>query len=354
VCERLVAGGAGAEAGADGEAARLAEPGAAMKLLTISQLTTARSCLRKHDYEYTQGWRAQPSAEASFGTLIHKGLEAWWLTAQDGGDGDERLDAALAAIAVEADPFDRAKASALLKGYTSRWEGEALTVLGVEVEFRAPLVNPETGHVSRTWEVGGKIDAIARDADGRIVIVEHKTSSEDVSPGSDYWRRLTLNGQVSLYYDGAKALDYDIEGCLYDVIAVPGERPKKATPPESRKYKANGELYANQREHDETPDEFEARVALSLTAEDFRRAPVPRLDADLEAARRDVWQWAAILRDTSRQGLAPRSPNACQQYGRLCAYLDVCSGQGSLDSGRFVRLENPHPELAGGFDAAPR
>jgi hypothetical protein len=314
-------------------------------------MTAARACLRLHELTYVQGWRAAPSPEAAFGTLLHHGLESWWLAAQDGHDGDARLAAALDAVCQgEADPFDLARASALLVGYTARWESEPLDVLSVEAEFSTPLVNPATGAASKTWRLAGKIDAIVRDASGRVLIVEHKTSGEDISPGSDYWRRLAMNAQVSVYYDGARSLGFDVEGCLYDVIGKPKLRPKLATPEESRRYTKSGALDSRQRTTDETPDEFAARLGEEIAAnpdEYFRRGDVPRTERDLEEARADAWQTALLIHGVERSGHAPRNPDACLRYGRTCAFLDVCAGQAAIDSGRFVRLETPHPELSG-------
>jgi hypothetical protein len=48
------------------------------------------------------------------------------------------------------------RARVLMRGYDARWSGEVHTVVGVERQFRAPLVNPETGAASRTFELGGK------------------------------------------------------------------------------------------------------------------------------------------------------------------------------------------------------
>jgi len=173
-----------------------------MELLTISRLKAARSCQRLHQLSYVDGYRPAKDADTlRFGTLIHRGLEAWWR-----GAGDQRLDAALGALEGEADPFELAKAQVLLTGYHVRWSAEVIETLGVEIEFRAPLINPESHAPSRTYELGGKIDALARLADGRVAVVEHKTSAEDISPGSDYWKRLRMDGQVSLYYEGARSL----------------------------------------------------------------------------------------------------------------------------------------------------
>jgi hypothetical protein len=97
----------------------------------------------------------------------------------------------------------------MLRGYDARWLEDTVLydVLAVEEEFSTPLVNPETGSASRTWTLGGKVDAIVREkATGRVLLVEHKTTSEAIGPGSEYWRRLRIDAQVSIYFDGAAAI----------------------------------------------------------------------------------------------------------------------------------------------------
>lgn len=248
------------------------------------------------------------------------------------------------------DPYELAKAQALLTGYHLRWAAEVIEVLGVEVEFRTPLVNPETNHPSKTYALGGKIDAVARLADGRLAIVEHKTSSEDIAPGSDYWKRLRLDGQVSVYFDGARALGHDVEVCLYDVIGKPGQKPLKATPEESRKYVAKtGLLYANQRASDETPAEYKARIMESI-AEDptgyYARGEVVRLETDMDDARADVWQQAATIRESARTGKAPRNPDSCMRYNRMCSFWPVCTREASLDNpAQYRKTSGVHEEL---------
>lgn len=320
-----------------------------MELITISRLSAARTCQRLHHYRYELGYRPAVEADAlRFGTLIHLGLEAWWKAPEN----HLRLPHAFEAVQqVDADPFDRVRARVMLTGYHARWEDEPYEVLGVEVQFDAPMVNPATGHPSRTYRLGGKIDAIVRDTrDGRTLIVEHKTTSEDVSGGSDYWKRLRLDGQVSTYFDGAKALGFDVAGCVYDVLSKPSLRPHRATPPESRKYTKDGKLYANQREHDETPEEFGERLRDAILADPsayFARAEVARLDGELDEARFDTWQTAEIIREGARLGRHPRSPNSCIRFGSTCPYWSVCTKEASLDDpSRFRRSETQHPELS--------
>lgn len=324
----------------------------ALPLLTTSRLKTARRCAREHDLRYNQGiTSAEDAAALRIGTGVHLVLEAWWQA-----ERDVRLQSALDALASYewADEYERVRAEALIVGYHTRWDdaSDAYDVLGVEAQFRAPLKNPETGGTSRTWELAGKIDVIVRErATGRVLVVEHKTTSEDCSPGSDYLKRLVLDGQVSMYFVGAETVvGAPVDGCLYDVIRKPGLRPYKATPEDQRKYTKAGALYANQRAEDETPDEFRARLFEAI-AEDpvkyYARAEVVRLDGEVGEALFDVWQTARAMRDNELRGFHPRNPDACVRYGRTCEFWPVCAGQASIDDEHlYRRLDDVHPELS--------
>ncbi|MFH0899060.1 MAG: PD-(D/E)XK nuclease family protein [Pseudomonadota bacterium] len=319
--------------------------------LTASRLKAARACARLHHYQYVLGVRPRLEDEAlRFGTLWHQALESWWSTPPA-----HRLDAGSSAIAeacrksADLDPFDRVRAEMLLAGYDARWREEQFETLAVEKEFSAPLSNPTTGRPSRTWELGGKIDAIARDGDGRVWIVEHKTSSEDLAPGGEYWRRLLMDGQISTYYVGATALGYEVSGCLYDVVAKPRIRQLRATPTENRKYTKDGRLYANQREVDESPEEYALRLSESIAGDPasyYARSTVVRLEQEIADHQWDVWQIGKRIREDMLADRAPRNPDACLRYSRTCAYFDVCSGLASIDDEtRFVR-RGINPELS--------
>ena len=313
-----------------------------LPLITNSRASTFRSCPRLHQIEYNLGYRvAKQEDTLRFGSLVHLGLEAWWQTRSLGG--------ALQAMSGEADPFDLARAEVALVGYDARWSAEPFETLAVEVQFETELRNPDTGASSRTFRLAGKIDAIARIGD-RVVVVEHKTSSEDVSPGSTYWRRLRLDSQVSTYMVGARALGYDVSGCMYDVLAKPNIRPAKATPVENRTYRKDGALYANQRAEDETPEEFRARL-FSLVSENperyYARGDVVRLENEESDAAFDLWSTARSIREAQVANRHPRNPGSCLRYGRECGFFDVCTGVASLDdAARFRKIETPHEELA--------
>lgn len=254
------------------------------------------------------------------------------------------------ALDLQADPFDAARAEAMIAGYDARWSADEYEVLAVEVEFRAPLTNPETGAASRTFQRGGKMDLIVRECAGqrRTLVGEHKTSGEDIGPGSPYWRKLAMDGQMSGYLIGAKALGFECEGVLYDVLRKPGLKPLKKTA--EIKLKKDGTPYANQRLADETPEEYRARCIEAIAADPagyYLRGDVVRMEAEAAEALWDDWQAAAIMREAARAGRHPRNPDACMKWGRPCTFWDVCTGTASLDDPtRFVRSEHVSPELA--------
>lgn len=323
-----------------------------LPLITNSELTAFRRCALEHHYGYELGVRplgADPES-LRFGSLFHVGLEAWWLAYQHPG---EQLTAALEAMRPHAlDDYDFARAECLMRGYDARWAGaEDIEVIAVEQQFTTELRNPLTGAKSRTYQLAGKLDALVLNrGDGRVYVVEHKTSSEDIGPGSQYWERLRIDAQISTYFAGARALGHEPAGCLYDVIAKSRHAPLKATPEESRKYTKDGRLYANQRDRDESAEEYGVRLAEVICAEPdryYRRGFVVRLPDEEREAAYDAWQTARLMREARAAGIYPRNVSSCERYGRMCGYFPVCTHAASLDDATmYQRVDNIHPELA--------
>lgn len=285
-----------------------------MKLLTNSSQKSYRACPRLYKYTYVDGYRANRDSDAlTFGTLMHKMLEAGAVTPPDGEK-----------------PFEYAKACALMTGYLARWA--PMDMVAVEIPFRTPIINPDTCSASRTFERAGKIDGICRDPNGQHWLVENKTTSEDISPGSEYWRRLRMDSQVSTYYDGAyAALGFDVWGCIYNVIKKPALRPLKAN---------------TRRGIDETPDEYRDRIIADIAADPdkyYQRAEVVRLEKEMDDHKFDTWQIASMIRESENSDRWPRNPDACSRYGRTCEFFDVCTGTASLDDRvLFTKKEDPY------------
>jgi hypothetical protein len=321
------------------------------KLLTNSRLTTFRRCSLEHHLAYEEAIRPLGGAPDAlrFGSLFHIGLAGWWLAFEHPG---EQLDAAIEAMRPLAmDEFDMARAECLMRGYDARWAGaEDIEVLAVERQFETELRNPLSGAPSRTYRLAGKLDLIVLNrGDGLVYIGEHKTSSEDIGPGTPYWEKLRIDAQVSTYFAGARSLGYEPAGCLYDVIGKSRHAPLLATPEENRKYTKAGALYAKQRAEDETAEEYGLRLAEVICAAPdkfYRRGFVVRLPEEEREAAFDAWQTARLMREAKSAGIYPRNVNACERYGRMCGYFPVCTRAASLDdSTMFERVASIHPEL---------
>lgn len=223
--------------------------GALMPAISTSSYTAFRTCPRLYYWRFVlRIVLVREEGARRFGTMFHAGEEAWW-RAMDGGDvpwrdQDAALVAALKAIAdnarhVRTDPFEVAKAEAMMVAYHARYFGlDFETVHGspdesVEVWFDVPMFD-ESRKVVPGWRVHGRMDAIKRFADGRVKPVEHKTTSSEIHGASDYWARLAIDNQCSIYVDVAQLQGLNAREALYDVARKPELRPLLATPEEKR------------------------------------------------------------------------------------------------------------------------
>lgn len=193
-------------------------------------------------------------------------------------------------------------AQACCLGYAARYGRQVTDLQQVQVEVGWEGL---VGGV----ECAGELDAIGYESDGQEVIVDHKTTSRDISPGSSYWSEIvTGNVQVSMYaaaHPGAKL--------MWDVIRKPALRKLRAGKP-----------------NEETDAQLVVRC-LEAMAEDparyFARVTVVRLEHEHAAFAEDV----AAVDALRRGGPNPRNPSSCHSFGRLCRYHSVCYGNVSLD-----------------------
>lgn len=341
-----------------------------LPLLTESRLRADRRCQREEKLRYQDGLVTGRSIALEFGTLGHGALELWWrfnLEAVEHWLAEQK----------SADPYDVAKLWALMRGYDAMYadDKERFEVIGVEVEFRAPLINPESGAPSKTWQLAGKMDVLVRErATGDVFLIEHKTSSEDITPGASYWVRLRMDGQISMYFTGAASQGHEVRACIYDVIGKPQQRPSaiplldddgvkivldaagaRVRTKDGKKWRQTGdnELGYVLQTRPETPEEYGERIFAAIAEEPtayFARSMVVRLEADMREWQLDTWLQAGQMRDRKRLGVAVKNPEACIRYGSPCGFLPLCTGEANADS--YQRVEWKHPELTPPQDAA--
>jgi hypothetical protein len=147
---------------------------------------------------------------------------------------------------------------------------------------------------------------------------------------------LRLDQQISLYVIAARELGYDVATVLYDVIRKPSIAPKIVDRKTARR---------------ETADEFGDRLTEDISTRPdfyFARKEIPRLEADLEEFRAEVWQQQLMLRNCQKTGHWYRNTNACLHPYR-CSYTDICFQGINLTNGTipigFKKLASVHPEL---------
>lgn len=309
------------------------------QLLTHSRLACFRACPRRHYLQFELGIRpVTDGLPRRIGSAFHKALEL----------SDKGRDVELSLLGLD-DPFEAAMVAEMYVAHLARWNGSSLTAVASELPFDLPLINPDTGSSTPIWRMAGVIDRIVQLEDGRLALMEYKTTSRDFAPGAEYWQRLHLDQQLSIYVIAARELGYNVETVLYDVTRRPGQRPLKATPEASRKYTAKGALYANQRERDETPDEYGARIAADVVERPdhyFSRIEIARLDQDLDDCRAELWAQQKILREMQLAHRWYRNPGACFEPF-ACDYLPICQHRDleTRTPDGFVRSDEIHPEL---------
>jgi hypothetical protein len=234
----------------------------------------------------------------TIGREVHRWLEGWWL------GHHERMPLPSSAVG-----------RACCLGYLARYgagPGDAYEWIRPELPWEETI-----GGV----RCAGTIDVRCAERGGEQVIVEHKTTSSEIAPGSSYWREvMTSNVQVSMYlaaFPRAKV--------LYDVIRKPALRHLEAN---------------SKRRERETDDELVARM-LAAMAEDpgkyFQRATVVRIESEADAFYQDL----RLVDERRRLPLQPRNPDACFTYGRRCGYFPVCwEGHSLADETVFQEQED--------------
>lgn len=279
--------------------------------ISHSQLATARACSRRYEFEYIrQRVPIRKSDALKIGTLWHQTLERWWTT------GPERAVQWLVEHADQVSETDAAMLSAMLTHY--RPPVRKYETLEVEGDHVLPVFNPATGRAMQLVDLVAKPDALVRDrATGELWLIEHKTSSEDITGFGPYWQRLAIDPQIAIYLLATGAV-----GVLYDVARKPRHRPSKEDDTKAAKLGMTQIQHYQQR----VAEEIGANLDSYYQFREIRKTP-----DDLVEAQWDIYQQTLILREQRKNDWYPRNPNACRGMWGTCPYLDVCTGAAQLE-----------------------
>lgn len=253
-------------------------------------------CQRKHFWRYEVGLQSTDKSDAlRFGSAWATALEARW----NGKPSDEALALALPDDKTF-DAYQVATLTAMLNAYYLKHQEEPMIErILPEQEFKHAVAGV------RGFEAAGKMDGIGVLRNGKLCIVESKTTSESIDLGADYWIRLRNNIQLLQYVYAARLNGWDIHTIIYDVAKKPMLKPCKIPVLDENGLKvvldsngnrallANGKPRQSGTEADglfmqtriETDDEYFNRLSADIAERPdfyFARREVPVLDIDVE------------------------------------------------------------------------
>lgn len=281
-----------------------------------------KECRRRYKYEYIDLLKpaVKPTA-LEIGTLYHRMLESY-IT-----DGTTEINLK----EEEVDEVNLAIAQAMATAYVKWSQEQDLEFIEVELPFIVSV-----GHGKR---LKGKIDAVV-ERNEEYFLVEHKTTSQY---NEEYLQSLMLEEQPTNYlYAFNKMVDHaelgginkKAVGMFYLIVEKPTIKPYKATPIEQRKYKKDGSLYANQREFDETLEEFKERLAKWYAEEErIHRHFIYRKANELKEHIEDLQLQIKDLIRAEADGTYYRNPASCKIFG--CPYRALCIAE---DPKNFIDL----------------
>lgn len=301
-------------------------------LISNSEVVCFQRCQREWQYRYLERWapirEPQPLLD---GRAVHECLAAHWR----GSEVD---------TAVLSSPQLRA----LLTAYRAYWGSTlASPVCGIEfdaVKVDVPFVwyslhTPTAWYLPQSLDVVGVYDAVLYKSVTPVAIVEHKTTSREISPGSEYWRELSTGNSQASTYCLASGLPI-----IWDALHKTGIQRRAATELAKRKITRMGRLYANQRDSDESDEELFSRAYDSIAESPeryFQRALIVRTDRERSEFVRDL---SILYQDIERKRHEPtsRNPEACHAFGRPCDFFSVCWEGSALAEPNFAQRELNH------------
>jgi hypothetical protein len=353
------------------------------EILTHSSLQEFKACPRR--YYFSQVRKIRPDGETTkplrMGTVCHKIKEL----RRRGKTADEALlegITAYDAVPLGFDPVEwaveRETVYRVMHAHLNYYTEDGLQTIEAEGVFKLPILHPETGGRTPKYVRGGKIDGVVKLPDARTALEETKTTSQDISPGSDYWLRLCIDEQVTSYVWAARQKGFDVQTIIYDVIRKPTIAPKqvplldkegfkivldaegnrvylpankKGEPPKPRQAGDKEKGWTLQARV-ETPQEFGDRLSADIASRPefyFQRKELTRLEADLREFEHEQWQTQRSISEADRNNRWYRNTSACLKPYR-CPYANACfngftgvSDQ-PLPAGYKI-VANSHPEL---------
>ena len=286
---------------------------------TTSMVKCFKQCRKRYQLEYVDNLKPIQTPKAlELGTLYHSGLE-YLLNGMElinipgQLEADQRnrcMDAG-----VDYDPIPVGIATEMVTAFYLESGYQEWDIQSVEKTFEVSI-----GYGKRLI---GKIDSIMMKNNSDFLI-EHKTTSCWATDGAEYLHNLLWDEQSTNYLYAYKELfGKYAKGVIYCIVEKPTIKPLLATPIEKRRYKQTGEIYSNQRENDETPEEYLTRVCAW-----YREKPrvhihfIYRTPDEIERQVNDLKLVFKDISECEKNETFYRNPSACSILE--CPYRPKC------------------------------
>jgi hypothetical protein len=240
--------------------------------------------------------------------------------------------------------IETARTLAMVEAYYLQWADSRKEWAWLATEERFTI---DLGSV----EVQGVVDALALHVPSQTpYLVEYKTTSDYIATfGADYWLRLGLDAQLTLYAEAIRRTRGYRPEILYDVVRKPAGRPAS----KERVVRRNGEsedtYLARKAASKEDPHEFRARMMQTMAEAPYEYMVRHTISRTTDEANRLLSELAEIFQEMDGyKGSYPRNDGACTAKYGVCPYLSVCTGVGSLEEEGFLHLaeEPSEPRFA--------
>jgi hypothetical protein len=338
--------------------------------VSASSIAAFKACPERYRFAHVLGVRQDIDPDTlRIGTNWHAMLELYHKTLDNANNTtDFAFDMTIAhlneryqTVPDNKSTFEWATERAMLvysfMAYIWVYEGDTFETLLTEHKFSIPIVNPETGRPDRIAPpLVGKIDRIVKHGE-RAMSVEYKTTSSDIAPAADYWHKLKMDTQVSVYTYAMRRDGWEVAGTLYDVFRKPAIRPRLLTQAETKKFITTGEwcggnfevaaaptmtepeivevnnvkstevkIGAKGWQFRETPEMYGVRLLQLMYSEPekyFARKEIARTDKELRKFEVELYNIAESMKLMVRHDNFYRNEAQCDKP-YPCAYRAIC------------------------------
>lgn len=310
--------------------------------ITASSMNAYDKCPRLYKYRYIdQKQSSRPQPALLSGSAFHIGTQSFW--------EKDSLDTMLAKVSqftgenehflTDAGKLDAVKVEAYVRGYhhhrsaAGPWQG--LEVIGVELEWAQEFEGVE---------FKGKIDLLLRDSEGRIYIVDHKTSgARDVDNfSSAWWSRLRFDTQLVTYRMAMEEMirlgKIDGSGQVslaYDVVQKTKSKPAQKKRIAKKKSETEFQYEARKLANMETLAEYKAKLISKYMSETerymWKEIPIPS-----HKYEEKVNEICEVAHEMAAPRMSyRRNQSSCTSIFGQCEFFNVCCGTETLDSPSF-------------------